>query len=150
MTTLLYHLLLGLHLLKFGDTQHNIVYGRQTLWRLVPQSMRNWWLREAHTIAEHSEYTINCPEPMFEDKKLDLKQFLGDYNLEKLVRIIRIVDNKNMVMSNMVCPWKCSASCQNFGYVTVDVMIQRMLPKVELKFHSNADDYRKFFLSSNC
>ena len=71
-----YHLLFGAHEPKFGDAaHHHSVCGGETLWRLVPKTMRRWWLDEIATLPEYSGCTLDSPPSVFEDKTLALGEF---------------------------------------------------------------------------
>ena len=146
-----HHLLFGTHTPTFANAQcHHDVCGGRTLWRLVPRKMRPWWTRELGTRAAYRSCTIQDPEPVFEDKTLDLQQFNRDYDSEQLCRLTRAMENYSVIMNNVMCPWKCSTSCHESGRIAFDIMIQRMLPKVVLKLYSSTTHCRKVHFSSNC
>ena len=135
----LFHLLFGSHTPVFGNTQsHWDICGGSTLWRLIPQSMRHWWIDEIKTLPGYSDCTIVHPVSVFEDKTLDLKQFNKDYNSEQLSRVVDAMNNRSVIMNNVLCPWTCSASCRDSGRLSLDIMVQRMLPQVILKLYSKA------------
>ena len=107
------------------------------------------WVDEIKLFTEYRGCSIFQPPSIFEDKTLDLKQFNEDGDSELLARVVKAMNNKSVIMNNVLCPWTCSASCRDAGRLAFDIMIQRMLPKVILILYSNANQYRFVQSSSN-
>lgn len=136
------------------------VYDGPTLWRFISHTMRPWWIDEIKAIRgrdgsnTESEYhpfgecTLNNPPPIFQDKTKALMRFNNDYNSGDLARVVDAMNNQEVMNLNVLCPWNCSASCQDAGEVPLDVMIQRMLPKIVLPLW-NSSLYNRVQYSCN-
>ena len=81
-------------------------------------------MKEIGTLAEYRSCTIQDPEPVFEDKTLDLQQFHRDYDSKQLCRMTRAMENYSVILNNGMCPWKCSTSCHKSWRLAFDIMIQ--------------------------
>ena len=147
----LYCLLFDFHTSEFGGSYHlYFVYSGNTLWLLIPRSMREWWIDEIALLADYRECTtIDYPASIFEDKTMDLLQFNCDYNSSQLERVIDAMENEDIINYNVLCPWSCSTSCRVSGRLQLDLMIQRMLPRVNLVLFSNASNYRHVHSCTN-
>ena len=70
-----------------GNYNFHDVYDMGILWKLIPKSMRQWWTEEVKLIGRddypNENITINEPSSVFEDKKIDYKVFLDEYNSDK-------------------------------------------------------------------
>jgi hypothetical protein len=138
----LYSVLFGFHKSVFHGTQyHYSAHRAETLWRLIPQSMREWWIDELALLVEYSECTMDYPKPIFEDKTMDVKQFNMDCSSGELARVVDAMVNRQVIDCNVLCPWSCSTSCQESGRLPLDLIIQRMLPRVNLVLFSDASNY---------
>ena len=112
-------------------------------------TMRRWWIDEIATVAEYSGCTLDSPPSVFEDKTLSLGEFNRCFTSEKLANVTRAMDNCSVLMNNVMCPWKCSSNCLDAGRLPYDIMVQRMLPTINLILYSEKDQYRKVQFSSN-
>jgi len=68
-----------------GEYKYYSVYNGQTLWRLIPQSMRYWWINAVKSIFFENRYpfenvTINNPLSIFVDKTIETNEFQDDFN----------------------------------------------------------------------
>ena len=139
----LYSVLFGSHKSVFFATQyHYSVHRAEDLWRLIPQSMREWWIDEIKLLAEYSDCTLDHPSSIFEDKTMDIKQFNTNYTSGQLAQVVEAMENENVINCNVLCPWSCSTSCRVSGRLPLDLMIQRLLPRVNLTLYSDASNYR--------
>ena len=106
-------------------------------------TMRRWWIDEIATVAEYSGCTLDSPPSVFEDKTLSLGEFNRCFTSEKLANVTRAMDNYSVLMNNVMCPWKCLSSCLDAGRLPYDIMVQRMLPTINLILYSEKDQYCK-------
>ena len=103
----LYHLLFGSHDAKFRHAQyHYSVCGGEVLWRLVPPTMRGWWLEEIKSIPEYSGCTADHPQSVFVDKTSEFEEFNRCCKSGKLSKLTQAMDNYHVLMSTVLCPWK--------------------------------------------
>lgn len=149
-----WRLLSGSHTSTFGGQYYNYsIYEGGALWRFIPQTMRPWWLEEVRLIGgmanPFGECTESYPPSIFEDRTTDLNRFNEDYTSGKLARVVEAMNNETVVNSNVLCPWLCSTSCLEAGKLPLDLMVQRMLPKIILPLFSSHDKYRNVHWCSN-
>ena len=102
-----------------------------------------------NTNIPYSRCTIDHPNPIFHDKTIDIIRYHDDYNSDKLSRIVAAMNNQNVVNMNILCPWNCLCSCLNAGYISLDIMIQRMLPKIIIPLYSSKQKYKLVHWSCN-
>lgn len=148
--TFLWLLLTGTHKSIFNGEHHFFcVYGGDVIWRFIPNSMRSWWIHSVKYLEVLSEVphpylecTVDYPLSLFDDKTIDLLEYNYDYNSGQLARVVKAMSNENVINRNVLCPWNCSVSCRDAGRVPLDLMIQRMLPKVILPLYSGSNKYR--------
>ena len=68
----LYCLLFGFHMSVFGGSyHHDFVYSGNTLWKLIPCPVREWWIYEIVLLPDYRDCTIDYPVSTFEDKNMD-------------------------------------------------------------------------------
>jgi hypothetical protein len=136
----LYCLLFGWHTSSFqGKIYHHSILGGKTLWRFIPQSIREWWIDEIAEHAAHNTCTLDSPASVFDDKTSDFIQFNNDFNSGQLARVCKAMDNHKIVDRNVLCPWSCSCACRDAGRISLDLVIQRMIPEVILLLFSDAN-----------
>ena len=86
----LYSVLFGTSQGVFLDSVHHYsVCGAETLWRLMPQSMRPWWTSEIAKYDAYNSCTIESPAAVFEDKTLEFLRYNNDFNSGQLVGYAR-------------------------------------------------------------
>lgn len=49
------------------------------------------------------------------------------------------MNNENVMNKNILCPWGCSTSVIQSGKVPLDLMFQKMLPKVLINIYSDKE-----------
>ena len=59
------------------------------------------------------------------------------------------MENQDIINRNVLCPWNCSTSCHEAGQIPLDLIIQRMLPRVILPLYSGSKKYRLVHWTSN-
>ena len=119
--------------------------------------MRYWWIEEIINVGtEYENVTILDPPSIFEDKTIALSQFNNDFSSGQLANIVNAMNNEQIVDANILCPWSCSTNYQDAGKIPLDLMIQRMLTKINLKLYTDSSKYRmvyscwnKFFRENN-
>ena len=55
------------------------------------------------------------------------------------------MNNEQIVDANILCPWSCSTNYQDAGKIPLDLMIQRMLTKINLKLYTDSSQYRMVY-----
>ena len=107
-----------------------------TVWKFIPKEWRLWW---SDSIQEE------CPEEFmnldldefyyFKDKTKDLSNWdddIGSYMLSRL----RSTSNKYL-LPVIKCPWGCSEFMHKVGYLPMDIVFQKYLPRCCLKLYSS-------------
>ena len=149
----LYSVLFGTSQGVFLDSVHHYsVCGAETLWRLIPQSMRPWWTSEIAKYDAYNSCTIESPAAVFEDKTLEFLRYNNDFNSGQLSRVCEAMRNNHIIDRNVLCPWSCSTSCKDAGRISLDILIQRMIPMVNLTMYSpqTGKEYVNVHWCSNC
>ena len=59
------------------------------------------------------------------------------------------MNNEDIINLNVLCPWSCSTSCKEAGKIPLDIMIQKILPKVLLPLYTDPSQYRLVHFSWN-
>ena len=59
------------------------------------------------------------------------------------------MNNEKVMNMNILCPWSCSTSLLQSGKVPLDLIVQKILPKVVIKVYSDKKDYNKVSSSWN-
>ena len=90
----------------------------------------------------YATVTINEPSAVFEDKTIDYNMSLDDYHSDKLSNVIKAMNNENIINANVICPWSCSTSCREYGIIPLDIIIQRMSPKIIIPIYTDSPKYR--------
>ena len=101
----LWQLLSGSHKTKFEGTYNFFdVYDDGFLWRFIPYSMRQWWLRETKAITgsyhNHNPYrdiTLDYPPSIFNDKTTSYCKFVKDDDSIELAKEVDTMNNKMSV-----------------------------------------------------
>ena len=146
----LWRLLSAGHKPSFGSYYYyHEVYSGEHLWRAIPLTMRAWWLDAVRSINYHSEYPYaNCdlttPPSVFEDRSNDLHEFQCDLDSGDQARLVKALNNENVMMPNVLCPFGCSEYCRKAQYAHWELILQRYLPKVVLPL--GLPFYNRFFL----
>jgi predicted GIY-YIG superfamily endonuclease len=107
--------------------------------------MRHWWIEAVKLLGSglpYSECTLNEPPPIFEDKTKSLAKFDKDYNSGRLAMVVDAMNNQDIINRNILCPFGCSTNCREAGEIPLDLMIQRLLLKVNLPLFSDPSKYR--------
>ena len=97
----------------------------------------------------YSNVTLNKPLAIFEDKSIEYERFNKDIKSDKLCNVVRAMNNRHIVDANVLCPWSCSTSCREAGRLPLDILIQRMLPKIIVSLYSDSSKYRRVQSSWN-
>ena len=106
------------------------VYGN-TVWKLIPQLWRYWWvfnIKKSHPV--YNDVTLYDPLPVVKDICIEQKEWKSDQQSMFLPRIASSC-NKYM-MPTVLCPWGCTEFIFSSGHVSLDIMFQRFLQKVNI------------------
>ena len=126
------------HQPKFGRFYYyHDIYPGEHLWQIIPLSMRNWWLASVQSInrfevSPYSECSLTSPPSIFRDRTTLLYQFEEDKSSGELSRLISMLNNEEMLMPNILCPFGCTDYCHRAEYAEWDLIIQQMLKKIVL------------------
>jgi hypothetical protein len=128
-------------------------YGAQ-IWCFIPVQWRYWWidsLKENVNIV-YDNITITSPKSIFIDRSNAIKEWDDDISSFMLSRLASSC-NKH-ILPNILCPWGCTEFNHRCGYIGMDLIFQRFLPKsiIELMNESKnminvisaRDDYIRF------
>ena len=117
------------------------VYGN-TVWKLIPQLWRYWWLFNIKkSDPVYNDVTLYDPLPAIKDICIEQKEWKSDQQSLFLPNISSSC-NKYM-MPTVLCPWGCTEFIFSCGHVSLDIMFQRFLPKVNIEM-MNKNDVLKF------
>ena len=142
-----YNMLFGSQDSKFfGKKYHHINCGGDKIWRLIPLTMRGWWYEDISCNHYYQNCTLDFPPSIFEDKTLAYNQFNSDYNGGNIARVVCAMSNERVIYLNVLCPWTCSTSCRASGRISLDIIIQRMLPETKLLLYSSESEKRYRFV----
>jgi predicted GIY-YIG superfamily endonuclease len=111
-----------------NDNITNAQYGSH-LWRFIPIPWRHWWITAASDRL--NDITIDHPLPFFVDRTKEINDWdnlIGSYSLPNL----RDACNKYLVPT-ILCPFGCTEFNHRCGHISIDIVLQRFLPKVILK-----------------
>jgi len=116
--------------------------------------MRYWWINAVKSTFFENRYpfenvTINNPPSIFVDKTIETNEFQDDFNSQQLSRVVKAMNNQNVMNMNVLCPWGCSASVLQSGKVPMDLMFQKILSKVVLKTYSDKKLFKNVASSWN-
>ena len=59
------------------------------------------------------------------------------------------MNNTAVMNADILCPWSCSTSFHESGKVPLDLMFQKMLPKVIIPLYSDKNKYQHISSSWN-
>ena len=117
---------------------YNAVYSGQDLWRMIPSTMRPWWI---HSLTEsgqdwchayHRQISLTSPRPLFDDRTSGMTNFLKDVGSGHPGSFVKALKNEKEFLPNVMCPFGCSEYCFKGNHVAWDLVIQRLLLKVLL------------------
>ena len=110
----LWNLLSGGHQPKFGSSyRYHEIYPGKELWQLIPLTMRRWWTPVIQDINLFGVYpykgcNLTTPEPIFHDKTNILYKREEDCAHSAQARLHQALRNKQVMLSNVLCPFGCS------------------------------------------
>lgn len=116
-------------------------YSKELIWKFVPKKWRHWWVNSFFEGEEDTRQYIESPSPYFVDRTSDLKEWKEEISTFMLPNL-RDVCNKYLIPT-VLCPFGCSSFMHKCGHVSLDIIIQRYLPKYNLeKFISNTKEFK--------
>ena len=59
------------------------------------------------------------------------------------------MENDDVINLNVLCPWSCSTSCRDAGTIPLDLMFQKILPKIQILLFTDKEKYRQVQFSWN-
>ena len=115
-----------------ADTHYAHLYEPELLWRIIPESMRPWWLEEICEFNINGWYpyrncTISKPSALFRDLTTSLSDFEEDIDSGEASRLVRALKNTDVMLPNVLCPFGCTEFCRMGQYVEWPFIIQRLL-----------------------
>lgn len=128
-----------------NDKEFRQCYGPQHLWKFVPKVWRYWWLDSYNdTIRQlDQKVDIDFPTPLFVDRTEDIcewNELISSFTLPNL----RKACNKYL-LPTILCPFGCSSFLHRHGQVSLDMLLQRYLPRCILKRqYSNKNSFKYF------
>ena len=115
-------------------------YNSFFLWKFIPLQWRYWWLPEFVRTSTYSTITINNPKPFFVDKTNHINhwnELIDSYSLPNLAEACN-----RYLLPSVLCPFGCSAFIHRIGHISLDLIFQRFLPKVQFtKFFNNTKGF---------
>ena len=117
------------------------VYSGERIWQMIPVQMRRWWINSIQGFNIHNEFpyaycTIEHPPSYFEDGTLSLQKFENDFDAGGVPRLMKAMNNQQVLLPLVLCPFGCTEFCHRSKYLDLDVVIQRYLQKVVLPLRS--------------
>ena len=117
------------------------VYSGEHIWQMIPVQMRRWWINSIQGFNIHNEFpyadcTIEHPPSFFEDRTLSFQKFEDDFDAGGVPRLMKAMNNKQVLLPLVLCPFGCTEFCHRSKYLDLDVVIQRYLQKVVLPLKS--------------
>ena len=110
-------------------------YNCSILWKFIPVQWRFWWLDEFLRVSTHINITVNDPMPFFVDKTHDINHW---NELIQSLTLPNLAEACNRyLLPTILCPFGCSAFIHRSGDVSIDLIFQRFLPKVQFKKYLN-------------
>ena len=109
-------------------------YGKEHLWKFIPVEWRKWWF-ESMNLSLESSTSYFCD--IYTDIQ-DWNSLISSHTLPNL----RDACNQYL-LPKVLCPYGCSCFMHKCGSISIDLIFQRFLLKVEFKKYMN----NKKFLS---
>ena len=116
-------------------TNHEVQqkYGAQK-WRFIPETFRLWW-----------NHIGNGPNSYFKDVTNEKREFDTLSKDKSLVKVAAVCNK--YLMPNILCPWGCSEYMHRSGFISLDLVIQRYMPTINLQLISNVEKNGLLFSS---
>ena len=89
--------------------------------------------------------TLEYPIPYFNDITHQIREWKEEIDSKLLSRLVKI--SNKLLISNVLCPWRCSEYIHVCGYVEIDLIMQRYVQKYYLVLSSNDTEYKKEYSS---
>jgi len=114
------------------------------IWRFIPTQWRYWWISEVKDQFPdvYENVTIDEPKSIFIDRTSELAEWKEDIESELLSRLASCWCNKFMI-PRILCPWGCSEFNHKCGFISLDMIYQRYLPKCKIKLIGNTTSFQK-------
>jgi hypothetical protein len=135
----LWNLLVGKHTPALGTSYYyNAVYSGQDHWRMIPSTMRPWWI---HSLTEtnqdwchayQGQISLTSPRPLFDNRTFGLTNFLKDVGSGHPGTFVKALKNEKEFLPNVMCFFGCSKYCFKGNHVAWDLVIQHLLLNVLL------------------
>ena len=154
----LWHLLTGQEPKSaFHNSRHYChIYPASMLWRMIPESMRPWWIDAISAFNIHSDYlyqdcTVSDPPSLFRDVTTDLGRLEADMKSGVAKGIVDALGNEAVMLPNVLCPFGCSEYCRQCQFMEWDFILQRLLLKTYLPLDPSKVDsnYPRYMNISN-
>lgn len=133
-----------------------VSYEPEHLWRFIPSSCRQYWLKPLKKYKEYKSCSLDEPKSFFVDRTLDLRDFQSNINRFDFKGFLQALDPSRLsgvrdedcgvpsILPNVLCPWGCSEFCHRTCEVEPAGLIQHHLRRVQLNLPSSL--YDKLYL----
>jgi hypothetical protein len=124
------------------------VYSPAFLWRFVPSSIRIYWRQPLfdHFLDRYCFlYDAQEPSPFFVDKTSELRMFWSNVTEYTMHGMLKALDPERVglpeevpfLLPTVLCPWGCCEFPHASKHILPPIIIQQMLPKVQLNLMSD-------------
>lgn len=129
------------------------IYSPTKLWKFIPISMRKWWVETVKSdftfrnCSPYSSVTVESPRPIFVDRTIEYQFYLTKRDSNNFKDVMDSCRMENIINRCNLCPFGCSFSVENSGFIDLDIMLQKMLPFINLPLFnrgSNVTDASAF------
>lgn len=126
----------------FGSTTLSELYGEE-LWRIVPVTMRPWWIESVRCINHFGDFpfrnvTVSEPPSYFVDRTVEFGKYHDAMNSDKFGGFLGGMRNQNINLPNVYCPFQCTEHPANCKHANWDVIIQHALKRTPITLgHTN-------------
>ena len=108
------------------------------VWQLIPTLWRHWWVDNIRAfIFKYRNISLEFPKCIIIDRSYEKDEWTSDIESQLLPRIASAC-NKYMLPC-ILCPWGCTEYVFSCGHVSLDIVFQRFLPKVNIDLINNID-----------
>ena len=144
------HLLVGeQNSSRFKSKRYHVdIYPAKVLWRMIPETMRPWWINYVHEFdifgyRPYAGCSIADPPALFRDATTSLGQYQNDVDSGEPARLLRAMKNSDVMLPNVLCPFGCSEFCTMSAHLDWRLVLQRLLLKIYLPLPLLSED-RKY------
>ena len=122
-------------------------YSALFLWQFIPKVWRYWWLQKFRSVIDSEILTIDHPEPFFVDWTVDISTWNDLINRNTLPSLKKACNE--LLVPKILCPFGCTAFIHRNGFVSIDAIFQRFLPRYLFKKQLNSKNGKRDVIISN-